>query len=97
MTGFDATIHATFPQTEIQNCIIHQLRNSSKYVSYKDLKALMADLKAVYFAVDEQAALNALDTFGERWDKKYPKIPSPGVPTGPISVPTSSIPKRYAG
>ena len=74
MTGFDAAIHATFPQTEIQNCIIHQLRNSSKYVSYKDLKALMADLKAVYSAVDEQAALNALDTFGERWDKKYPKI-----------------------
>lgn len=74
MTGFDAAIHAVFPQTEIQNCIIHQLRNSSKYVSCKDLKALMADLKAVYAAVDEQAALNALDTFGERRDKKYPKI-----------------------
>ena len=53
LTGFDAAIHATFPQTEIQNCIIHQLRNSSKYVSYKDLKALMADLKAVYADVDE--------------------------------------------
>ena len=60
---------------DIQNLfIIHQLRNSSKYVSYKDLKALMADLKAVYAAVDEQAALDALDAFGERWDKKYPKI-----------------------
>ena len=47
LTGFDAAIHATFPKAEIQNCIIHQLRNSSKYVSYKDLKALMADLKAV--------------------------------------------------
>ena len=58
----------------IQNCIIHQLRNSSKYVSYKDLKALMADLKAVYAAVDEQAALTALDTCAEHWDKKYPKI-----------------------
>ena len=45
LTGFDAAIHATFPQTEIQNCIIQQLRSSSKYVSYKDLKALMADLK----------------------------------------------------
>ena len=74
LTGFDAAIHATFPQTEIQNCIIHQLRNSSKYVFYKDLKALMADLKAVYAAVDEQAALDALDAFEERWDKKYPKI-----------------------
>ena len=74
LTGFDAAIHATFPQTEIQNCILHQLRNSSRYVSYKDLKALMADLKAVYAAVDEQAALNALDTFEERWDRKYPRI-----------------------
>lgn len=43
-------------------------------MSYKDLKALMADLKAVYAAMDEQAALDALDAFGERWDKKYPKI-----------------------
>ena len=74
LTGFTAAIEAVFPQTEVQNCIIHQLRNSSKYVSYKDLKALMADLKAVYGAVDEQSALAALDTFSERWDKKYPKI-----------------------
>ena len=74
LTGFTAAIEAVFPKTEIQNCIIHQLRNSSKYVSYKDLKALMADLKAVYAAVDEQTALDALDIFSERWDKKYPKI-----------------------
>ena len=66
MVGFDAVIHAAFPQTEIQNCMIHQLRNSSKYVSYKGLKALTADLKSVYAAVDEQAALDALDAFGER-------------------------------
>ena len=64
----------TMEQRAIQNCIIHQLRNSSKYVSYKDLKALMADLKMVYAAVDEQTALDALDVFAERWDKKYPKI-----------------------
>ena len=74
LTGFSAAIEAVFPKTEIQNCIIHQLRNSKKYVSYKDLKALMADLKAVYTAVDEAAALDALDAFSERWDKKYPKI-----------------------
>ena len=65
LTGFSAAIEAVYPKTEIQNCIIHQLRNSSKYVSYKDLKALMADLKAVYAAVDEPAALDALDTFAE--------------------------------
>ena len=74
LTGFSSAIEALFPKTEIQNCIIHQLRNLSKYVSYKDLKALMADLKAVYAAVDEEAALNALDIFAENWDKKYPKI-----------------------
>lgn len=74
LTGFSAAIEAVYPQTEIQNCIIHQLRNSSKYVSYKDIKALMADLKAVYAAVDEQSALDALDAFAEIWDKKYPKI-----------------------
>ncbi len=49
LTGFDTAIHAVFPETEIQNCIIHQLRNSSKYVSYKNLKALMSDLKAVHY------------------------------------------------
>ena len=74
LTGFSSAIEAVFPKTEIQNCIIHQLRNSGKYVSYKDIKALMADLKAVYAAVDEAAALDALDVFSERWDKKYPKI-----------------------
>lgn len=74
LTGFSAAIEAVFPETEIQNCIIHQLRNSSKYVSYKDIKALMADLKAVYAAVDESAALDALDAFVEKWDKEYPKI-----------------------
>ena len=74
LTGFDTAIHAVFPETEIQNCMIHQLRNSSKYVSYKDLKALMSDLKAVYAAVDEQAALDDLETFAQNWDNKYPKI-----------------------
>ena len=49
LTGFDTAIYAVFPETETQNCIIHQLRNSSKYVSYKDLKALMSDLKAVHY------------------------------------------------
>ena len=74
LTGFSQAIEAVFPQTDIQNCIIHQLRNSSKYVSYKDLKALMADLKKVYTAVDEESAMSALDDFAAVWDSKYPKI-----------------------
>ena len=74
LTGFANAIEAVFPKTEIQNCIIHQLRNSTKYVSYKDIKALVADLKEVYGAVDEASAIDALDRFSENWDKKYPKI-----------------------
>ena len=74
LTGFSAAIEAVFPKTEIQNCIIHQLRNSSKYVSYKDIKELMADLRSVYAAVDEPAALDALDVFSTKWETKYPKI-----------------------
>jgi transposase-like protein len=53
LAGFSGTIEAVFPKAEIRNCVIRQIRNSTKYVSYKDLKALMADLKAVYAAVDE--------------------------------------------
>lgn len=74
LTGFSQAIEAVFPKTDIQNCIIHQLRNSSKYVSYKDIKALMADLKKVYTAATEEAALDALDSFAAAWDSKYPKI-----------------------
>ena len=58
-----------------KNCLIHQLRNSSKYVSYKDIKAHMTGLKAVYAAVDEQSELDAPDSFADIRDKKYPKIP----------------------
>ena len=74
LTGFPEAIQAVYPKTEVQHCIIHQIRSSTKYVSYKDRKALMADLKAVYGAVDEQAALFALDEFAVKWDSKYPKI-----------------------
>lgn len=76
LTGFSAAIEAVYPKTDIQSCIIHQLRNSSKYVSYKDLKPLMADLKRVYAAVDEPSAIAALEDFSEKWDSKYPKISS---------------------
>ena len=74
LSGFPQAIEAVFPQTEIQHCIIHQIRNSTKYVSYKDLKALMADLKIVYMAPTEEAAREHLEEFGEKWDSKYPKI-----------------------
>jgi len=74
LTGFPNAIEAVFPQTEIQQCIIHQIRNTTRFVSYKDIKKLMADLKRVYAAVDEQTALYELDGFEEKWQSKYPKI-----------------------
>jgi len=74
LTGFDNAIEAVYPKTEIQQCIIHQIRNTTRFVSYKDIKALMADLKRVYAAVDEETALYELEAFGEKWNAKYPKI-----------------------
>lgn len=60
-----------FPETEIQYCIIYQIRNSTKYVSYKDLKVLMADLKRVYTASKEEIAKLELTVFAPKWDDKY--------------------------
>ena len=74
LTCFTNAIEAVYPKTEIQQCIIHQIRNTTKFVSYKDIQALMADLKRVYAAVDEQTALSELDSFDEKWSSKYPKI-----------------------
>lgn len=74
LTGFPQAIEAVFPQTEIQQCIIHQIRNTTRFVSYKDIKSLMADLKRVYAAPTEDTALSELDLFDEKWGGKYPKI-----------------------
>ena len=74
LNGFPQAIEAVYPKTEIQQCIIYQIRNTTNYVSYKDLKKLMADLKMVYAALDEAAALEELESFGEKWNRKYPKI-----------------------
>ena len=72
LTGFGDAIHAVFPLAEIQRCIVHQIRYSTKFISYKDIKAFMADLKRVYKADTEDLALVALDELEEAWGKKYP-------------------------
>jgi len=74
LTGFADAISAVYPKTDLQHCIIHQIRNSTKYVSYKDIKALMADLKKVYRATTEQQASDNLEDFRKKWSGKYPKI-----------------------
>lgn len=72
LTGIKEAIQAAYPKAEIQRCIIHQLRNSFKYVSYKDIKQFARDFKEVYKAVNEEAALEKLDELDKKWGSKYP-------------------------
>ncbi|WP_112136627.1 IS256 family transposase [Marinomonas primoryensis] len=74
LKGFPEAINAVFPQTNVQLCIVHMVRNSLKYVSWKDYKAVTTDLKQVYRSATEEEALLALDRFGEIWDDQYPQI-----------------------
>jgi putative transposase len=74
LSGFSSAIETVFPKAEQQLFVIHQIRNSTKYVSYKDLKPLMADLKLVYGAVTMDEAELRLEEFDEKWGRKYPQI-----------------------
>lgn len=72
LTGFRQAIEAAFPNAQIQRCIIHQIRSSTRFVSYKHIKELMADLKKVYQAISEEEAMNNLILFKDKWGKTYP-------------------------
>ena len=72
LSGFKEAITAVYPFAGIQRCIIHQIRSSTKYVSYKHIKAFIADLKKVYGALNEEMALEKLYEFKENWQKEYP-------------------------
>ena len=74
LTGFPEAINTIFPKTEVQLCIVHQIRNSLRYVGSKHQKAFMADLKRVYKAVNKAAAESALDELEEIWGEKYPIV-----------------------
>lgn len=74
LTGFPDAVKAVFPETHIQHCIVHMIRSSTKFVSYKDLKAVCKDLKAVYSAVNAESGHEALEDFGKKWNDKYPMI-----------------------
>lgn len=71
LNGFEEAIKAVYPNTEIQKCIVHQIRNSTKFVNYKDRKQFCADMKPIYTAPNEEMGLKALDRFEEIWGKKY--------------------------
>ena len=75
LKGFPDAIHAVFPDTLVQSCIVHLIRNSLSFVSYKDRKSVAAALKAIYRAVDDKAGLAELKAFEEsEWGRKYPAI-----------------------
>ncbi|ABE53659.1 transposase, mutator type [Shewanella denitrificans OS217] len=74
LTGFPEAIASIFPNTETQLCVIHQIRNSMKYVASKNQKAFMADLKCVYRAVSKEAAELALDELEAKWGEAYPLV-----------------------
>ena len=71
LSGFSEAIHAVFPQTQVQRCIVHQIRNSLRYLSWKDRKAFVRDLKTVYQAPNREAAEANLQRLGELWNDKY--------------------------
>lgn len=74
LSGFSEAINAVFPNTEIQLCIIHQIRNSMKYVSWKEHKEIIADLKKIYQALTLEEAELGFDMFKDKWGKKHPII-----------------------
>jgi putative transposase len=74
LKGLPEAIEAVFPQTQVQLCIVHKVRNALKYVPWKNRKVVAADLRAIYAAPTLEAAEQALENFAERWDAKYPAI-----------------------
>jgi putative transposase len=74
LKGFPEALETVFPKVTVQTCIVHMIRNSTRYVSYKDRKQVARDLRPVYTAVDREAALAALRVFDEKWGRQYPTI-----------------------
>jgi transposase-like protein len=74
LTGFKDVIEQSFPCSSVQRCIVHKIRNSTRYVSDKDIKAVCRDLRKIYTASDRDQALIALEAFGEQWNAKYKEI-----------------------
>ena len=74
LKGFPDAIAVEYPQTRIQLCLVHMVRNSLRYVSWKDYKAVTADLKRIYQSLTEDQALAELERFGQAWNGLYPQI-----------------------
>jgi putative transposase len=74
LKGISKAIEAVFPRAEVQKCIVHQIRNSLRYVSWKERKPMARDLRQIYEAATEKDGAAALEEFAEKWDRRYPHI-----------------------
>jgi transposase-like protein len=93
LSGFADAINAVFPKAEVQLCMVHMVRNSLKFVPYKDRKAVASDLKKIYLSPSEETARSALDAFAETWDSKYPMIARSWRTKWPEIVPFLKFPE----
>ncbi len=96
LKGFPEAIESVFPRTQVQLCMVHLMRNSLAYVSYKDRKGVATDLKSVYKAASADEAEACLEDFSEKWDHRYPLIGKSGERTGRGSRRCSATPRKSA-
>ena len=94
LTGFVEAIEATFPNATVQTCLVHQVRSSLRFVSYKDRKTLAADLRRIYTALDAEHAGDELQAFAEKWDAKYPMISASWLERWEQITPVPGLPRR---
>lgn len=92
LSGFPEAIEAVFPKAWIQTCIVHQIRNSMRYVSFKDRKEVARDLKPIYTAANAEAAAEELDAFEEKWGSRYPMVVESWRRRWELIVPFLSLP-----
>ena len=74
LTGFKQVIEQVYPLAIIQRCVVHMIRSSTRYVSYKEIKKVCSDLRTIYTSANREIARQSLEQFGNKWDKKYPEI-----------------------
>ena len=94
LKGFPEAIEASFPKTVVQTCIVHQIRYSLSFVSYRDRKAVVADLKPIYQAKDENEAMEALEHFEKKWSARYPMITKSWLANWEKIAPFLSLPRE---
>jgi putative transposase len=92
LTGFPEAIEAVYPEAWVQTCVVHQIRSSMRFVSYRDRRAVAADLKKIYTAVDRDHAEQELERFAAKWDAKYPMISASWIENWERIVPFLAFP-----